>query len=118
MKTVKKKKLTAKRSLTRIKTAVSEDLCEENENLWYSKIPPGHNRSKQGLDDYDSGDKNDQEIHILPSQAKLESSLNSQVVHLLSSVQASSHIYKAIDYNATIYALGKHSLQSYRSQPE
>ena len=79
--------------MTRIKTAVSEDFCEENENLWYSKIPPGHNRSKQGSGDYDSGDKNDQEIHILPSQAKLES------------------------YNATIYTLGKHSLQSYRSQP-
>ena len=80
----------------------------------------GHN-SKQGLDDYDSGDENEQKIMSNIIDNAKPASTSRQVLHPLSSVQtqsrsASSHVYNFSHCNVTFNVTGNHSLQSSVSQ--
>ncbi|CAH3175722.1 unnamed protein product, partial [Porites lobata] len=76
----------------------------------------GHN-SEQGLDDYDSGDENEQKIMSNIIDNAKPASTSRQVLHPLSSVQtqsrsASSHVYNFSHCNVTLNVAGNHSLQS------
>ena len=80
----------------------------------------GHN-SEQGLDDYDSGDENEQKIMSNIIDNAKPASTSRQVLHPLSSVQtqsrsASSHVYNFSHCNVTLNVAGNHSLQSSLSQ--
>ncbi|CAH3037292.1 unnamed protein product, partial [Porites lobata] len=80
----------------------------------------GHN-SEQGLDDYDSGDENEQKIMSNIIDNAKPASTSRQVLHPLSSVQtqsrsASSHVYNFNHCNVTFNVAGNHSLQSSLSQ--
>lgn len=80
----------------------------------------GHN-SEQGLDDYDSGDENEQKIMSNIIDNAKPASTSRQVLHPLSSVQtqsrsASSHVYNFSHCNVTLNVAGNHSLQSSASQ--
>ena len=80
----------------------------------------GHS-SEQGLDDYDSGDENEQKIMSNIIDKAKPASISRQVLHSLSSVQtqsrsASSHIYNFSHCNVTLNVAGNHSLQSSLSQ--
>lgn len=80
----------------------------------------GHN-SEQGLDDYDSGDENEQKIMSNIIDNAKPASTSRKVLHPLSSVQtqsrsASSHFYNFSHCNVTLNVAGNHSLQSSLSQ--
>ncbi|CAH3158199.1 unnamed protein product [Porites lobata] len=80
----------------------------------------GH-KSEQGLDDYDSGDENEQKIMSNIIDNAKPASTSRQVLHPLSSVQtqsrsASSHVYNFSHCNVTLNVAGNHSLQSSLSQ--
>ena len=101
-----------------------KDRCEEMKS---SSIPKGeiknitgHN-SEQGLDDYDSGDGNEQKIMSNIIDNAKPASTSRQVLHPLSSVEtqsssASSHVYNFSHCNVTLNVAGSHSLQSSLSQ--
>ena len=100
----------------------SYDIPELNEALPKCEIKniTGHN-FEQGLDDYDSGDENEQKIMSNIIDNAKPASTSRQVLHPLSSVQtqsrsASSHVYNFSHCNVTLNVAGNHSLQSSLSQ--
>ena len=79
------------------------------------------NKSEQGLNDYDSGDENEQKIMSNIIDNAKPASTSRQVLHPLSLVQtqsrsASSHAYDLSQCNVTLNVPGNHSLQSSLSQ--
>ena len=81
----------------------------------------GHN-SEQGLDDYDSGDENEQRMTSNIIDNARSASTSRQVLHPLSvhdqtqSSSTSSHVYNFSHCNVTLNVAGNHSLQSSLSQ--